>query len=179
MTVTHASGRDLSPGHAPARTATFEGLANLPWPGVLALVSLGAAGIHFAVAPHHLQEYWLYGWFMVASAFLQAAWAVAIISRPTRRLYLAGIAGNAALAALWLYTRLATVPIGPDAGSAEPFGRPDELCVIFELVTVVLALALVGRYRAREHRAADWAMLWAVSIVIAAVTGWALSSRIM
>jgi len=40
----------------------------------LALLSFGAAALHFAYAPTHFDEYWLYGTFFVTLAWAQLAW---------------------------------------------------------------------------------------------------------
>jgi hypothetical protein len=41
----------------------------------LAMLSVLAAVIHFAVAGSHFQEYWLFGVFMLGVAWLQLGWA--------------------------------------------------------------------------------------------------------
>lgn len=42
----------------------------------LAILSVATAVIHFAVAGEHFQEYWLFGVFMLVTAWLQLTWAV-------------------------------------------------------------------------------------------------------
>src|SRR5882672_11381130 len=68
----------------------------------LALLSLGAAGIHFAVTGLHFGETWYHGTFFAMVAWLQLIWAVALLVKPSRRLLLAGIIGNLAVAEVWL-----------------------------------------------------------------------------
>jgi len=46
------------------------------------------------------------------------------------------VMGNAAVVGLWLFTRVAGVPLGPDAGSTESFGALDVLASTFESVVV-------------------------------------------
>src|SRR5439155_574913 len=86
----------------------------------LAMLSLGAAGIHFAVMSDHFNLTWYHGSFFAATAWLQLAWAVAIVVRPSRRLLLAGIIGNLVVAEIWLVSRTIGIPFGPDSGIAEP-----------------------------------------------------------
>jgi hypothetical protein len=64
----------------------------------VAVASVGAATIHFAVIDQHLAEYWLFGMFIVAVALAQLVWVVAVVSNPTRTVYLVGALGNALIA---------------------------------------------------------------------------------
>ena len=48
----------------------------------LAITSVVAAVIHFAVSGEHFQEYWAFGVFMLAVAWLQLTWAVGVVVRP-------------------------------------------------------------------------------------------------
>ncbi len=166
--------------HAAPDLALGSSIRELPWAGIAALLSLGAAGLHWAVAPDHFGEYWVFGAFFVLCAWLQAAWSVAITSRPSRFLLWIGIVGNLALAAFWLYTRAVQVPIGPDAGSPEAYGRVDELCVIFEVATAAVAAGLLAIGWQHVRRPSDWWVLVPSSVVMMALIGWVLwSSPIM
>ena len=60
---------------APARLLLLRGLV---------IASVVAAVIHFAVAGEHFAEYWVFGVFMLAAAWLQLAWAVGLLIRPSR-----------------------------------------------------------------------------------------------
>ena len=75
-TARSRSGR-RAPTH---RTAVPPG----PCGGSLAAASLGAAVLHFGYSPSHFDQYWVYGAFLVAVAWLQVASAVGCSSRPTR-----------------------------------------------------------------------------------------------
>ncbi len=48
----------------------------------LAMLSVLAAVIHFAVAGSHFQEYWLFGVLLLGVAWLQLGWAAAALFRP-------------------------------------------------------------------------------------------------
>ncbi len=151
----------LSPGH-------------LQW--LAALCSLAAAGVHFAVAPEHFAEYWLFGWFFIVVAWLQAVWAIAITSRPNRWLLITGLAGNLALVTIWLWTRLVGVPMGPGSGDVEAFGWTDGLSVILELGVAALTTALILPLPLRDSRSSSMAATVLLgSLLMVAVLGGVLS----
>lgn len=128
-------------GATEAVAAASDGaVPSLQW--LAALASLGAAGLHFAVAPEHFHQYWLFGWFFLVAAWLQALWAVAIATSRARPLAIAGALGNALLIAIWVWTRAVGVPVGPEAGAREALGFVDGVAVAFEVVAVALATAL-------------------------------------
>src|SRR5690349_17360356 len=68
----------------------------------VALLSAGAAAVHFAVTKDHLEEYTLFGVLFLAAAAGQLAWAAGVMLRPSRALLLAGAAGNLGIAAIWV-----------------------------------------------------------------------------
>jgi hypothetical protein len=98
----------------------------------LALLSLGAAGIHFAVTGMHFGESWYHGTFFAMLAWLQLLWAVAVLVKPSRRLLLAGIIGNIVAIEVWLVSRTIGIPFGSNAGDAESVGFVDVLATVFE-----------------------------------------------
>jgi len=106
-----------------------------PFIAVAAVATAAAAGIHFAVAPEHFQEWWGFGTFFVASGVAQLTWAVA------PRNVAIGIAGNAALIALWAISRTTGLPFGPDAGTPEAVGPVDLASIALELVAVFALVA--------------------------------------
>lgn len=103
----------------------------------VAVVSAGAATIHFAVIDQHFAEYWLFGVFFVAVASAQLGWVVAVVSSPTRTVYVVGALGNALVAVTWLISRTTGLPFGPGAGEPEPVGIADAVSTVFELAVVV------------------------------------------
>jgi hypothetical protein len=125
-----------------ARPAARPELTGLP----LAVVSLGAAAIHFAVIPDHLAEWWAFGLFFAALGWFQALWAVAHLTRPSIRLDRLAILVNLATVALWTWSRTFGLPIGPAPGMPEAIGAPDVMATILELgLAVGLLVALRGR----------------------------------
>lgn len=115
-----------------------------------AVASIGAAVIHFAVAPMHWKDWVPAGVFFASIAFFQLAWGFLAWSRPTRLLLATGIAANVGSAALWVVSRTAGAPFGPpNAGAAEAVEAAG-ICVLLLQCYVVMGAAwvLVRRYRA-------------------------------
>lgn len=138
-----------------------------------ALLSVGAAVIHFAILGEHWEEWWGYGLFFGASAWLQLGWAAAVFAwRPSRAMLLTGAAGNLAIAALWLLTRTAGIPLGPASGETEDAAFIDVLASGFELAIAVgasaIALAHLERIRLRPALAA--AVLGVSAVAVAVLT---------
>lgn len=113
-----------------------------------AIASLGAAVIHFAVAPTHWQDWIPSGLFFVSLAVLQLVWARTILIRPTTLVTLAGIAISAGAIALWIVSRTAGAPFGPNAGVPEAVQAAD-LCALLLQIYVVMGAGWAwhrGRY---------------------------------
>ena len=113
-----------------------------------AIASLGAAIIHFAVAPTHWREWLPSGLFFVSIALFQVLWARIVLARPTATVLLAGILGNVGSAALWALSRTAGAPFGPRAGEAELVHGAD-LCALLLESYVVMGAGWVW-YRGRQ-----------------------------
>jgi hypothetical protein len=140
----------------------------------VAFASAGAATIHFAVIDQHFAEYWLFGVFFVAVALAQLGWVVAVVSNPTRTVYVVGALGNALIAVTWLISRTTGLPFGPGAGEPEPVGIADAVSTAFELAVVVGALLLLRGLELRR----SWEMRFVrlgVAIATIAITTLALA----
>lgn len=111
----------------------------------LAALSVGAAFIHFAVSGEHYSLSWAHGSFFAVIAWLQLAWAVGVILRPTRRLLVAGVLLNAGIIGVWAMSRIWGVPVGPDAWTPETITLADVLSTGFEAGIVVFSLAVLVR----------------------------------
>ncbi len=97
-------------------------------------LSLLAAAVHLWVVPGHLAEWWGYGTFFVILAVAQGLYALVLPRRPSRALLLLGVAGNLAVAILWLVTRTTGIPLlGPHAGEVEGVGVMDLACTLAEV----------------------------------------------
>ena len=115
-------------------------------PVVAAAGSLAAAAIHAWVVRSHAAHWWGYAAFFVVLAVLQAGYAPLVLRRPTRRVAMAGLGANLSILALYLWSRLVGVPVGPHAGSPEAVGIADLAAAGAEII-VVVSLALIARRR--------------------------------
>jgi hypothetical protein len=132
----------------------------------LAACSAAAATVHFAVISEHVEDYWLFGVFFGSAGLAQALFAVLVVQRPSRLVYAAGAAGNAAIVALWIVTRTAGLPMGPDPGEAEAVGTADVVSTVLELLIVIGCVSLLLRpLRVRVHRPLLAAILLAAGLV--------------
>jgi hypothetical protein len=111
----------------------------------LAALSVGAGFIHFAVSGGHYDVSWMHGTFFAVVAWLQIAWAVGVVLRPTRRLLAAGVVLNASIIGVWAVSRIWGVPIGPDAWTPEPVSLADALSTGFQAGIVLISLAVLTR----------------------------------
>jgi hypothetical protein len=119
----------------------------------LAIVSVMTAVIHFAVAGEHFQEYWAFGVFMLVTAWLQLAWAVAIVVKPSKLLLAGGAVVNAGIVVVYILTRTIGDMVGPTPHDVEPFGFGDGLCTVLEaLVAVACVWLLVSQSDVRVRR---------------------------
>jgi hypothetical protein len=160
-----AAALPASTGPAPPRTPPDVVVATTVGMLLIAL-SVGAALIHLAAAPEHLDELGALGFGFLLAAALQAAWACAWWLRPTRGVAWLGIALNAGIAVAWAWSRLVGLPAGETPWQAEAAGTPDVASTVFELLIVVLLLArLSGRDVAIARRARDVAPIATVAIV--------------
>ena len=153
--------------------------------GALASLSAAAAAIHFAVVFEHFKDYTLYGVFFLVLAWAQLIWPAVLLWRPSRLWLWLGMAGNAAVLAVYVASRTAGLPFGPDLHHPESVGALDVVgCVLeFALITGCAALAwrpsLADRPVRRRGGAAAAATLLAVpALAIAAAAavmtpGWA------
>ena len=127
----------------PERRATVG--ETLRWLTIVACV--GAAVIHFAYAPGHLDESATHGTFFLVTGWLQLGLAFALARwRDARAPWIAVAAVNAAVAAVWVLTRTAGLP-GDDP---ESVGFPDTLATVLEVVAVVAAVAALRPALARR-----------------------------
>jgi hypothetical protein len=138
--------------------------------GPLAVLSLGAAAIHFAVMPEHFAEWWAFGVFFAAIGWFEALWAVGYSATATRRMAAIGLVVNAATVLLWAASRTTGLPIGPEPWVPEAIGAPDVLATLIEALLVLGLVAVLVRprsARARSPRAI--ALLTAVSLGVVVV----------
>lgn len=112
---------------------------------LLAALSGGAGAIHLAMVPSHWGQSVVDGIGFAIVGWLQLAFAVAIVSRPSRDLLRLAILLNYAAVVTWAVSRTIGLPYGAHAGVAEDVGFVDVTCVAFEVVLVVACTTLLFR----------------------------------
>ncbi|MGY4712900.1 hypothetical protein ACXDF8_25695 [Mycolicibacterium sp. CBM1] len=116
-----------------------------------AVASLGAAVIHFAVAPMHWRDWLVSGVFFAGVAVFQLLWALLVWSRPGTGVLAAGFVANAGAAALWVVSRTVGVPFGPHGGQPEAVDGAGIAVLLLQCYVVMGAgWALLTRYRAED-----------------------------
>jgi hypothetical protein len=110
---------------------------------VLCGLAWGSGLIHVEAAIGHVDEYALYAVFFALLAPLQFAWGVALYRRPTPWLLKVGAVGSLLVAALWTVSRTTGLPIGPEPWTPEAIGAIDAISTADELLTALIAAALV------------------------------------
>jgi hypothetical protein len=144
-------------------------------PVQVAVLSTGAAVVHFAVIAQHLDEWWLTGVFFIAVAVFQLVWALLVVLRPSVLVYVSGAVVNGLVVVTWIVSRTSGVPVGPEAGEVEPVGFPDLLATAFEALIVALAVALISLPRDRLP-APRSGVGWPLGVTAAALTALALAT---
>jgi hypothetical protein len=120
---------------------------------------VGSAAIHAAVIPEHLAEWTAAGLFFILLSAGELAVAGLLLARVRpRTALLAAATISVAPLLLWLYSRTAGLPFGPEAGTPESVGVPDILACSLEVGSLLAALALLrstrwlaGRSPASSH----------------------------
>ena len=113
--------------------------------GLAGVGSATAATVHLAVAPEHFRESSLYGTFFLLAAAAQVGFLGYLLGRPSRRVLLAGLAGNGSLLVLWAVTRTVGIPVGPAQGEVERVGALDLTASLAELAASLAFLLLLRR----------------------------------
>lgn len=148
----------------------------------VAFVLLGAAAIHFILAPSHFDEDVLYGWFFIVMGIGQMAGAVALLVKRARWVFVSVALGNLVIVLVWLVTRTIGIPVGAETGSIEPVGIPDVVATTLELLAVAgvvfLIVAAPRIHLGQIHRALGSAIVvGCAGLVLGAVVFAAASSR--
>jgi hypothetical protein len=146
----------------------------LAW--ALAAASVASAAIHFSVIGEHFHEAWYFGTFFAVVAWAQLAWAVGIVVRPSRRMFLAGAALQSLIAVIYFWSRTSGLPIGPEPWQPEAWGFLDGLSTTLEVFAAAGAFYLA--YRPLDQpvsRRTMSAALGTLVVVVAATTSAALA----
>lgn len=114
---------------------------------IAAVLSLAAAGIHFAVISEHLEEYVLFGVLFFALGWFQLVWAQIYLVWPRRTVAVAAIVINLGAVLVWAMSRTVGLPIGPESWIPEAIGFSDILATSFEIGIIGLMLPTLLRER--------------------------------
>jgi hypothetical protein len=126
---------------------------------------VGSAAIHVAVVPEHLKEWTAAGVFFVLLSVAELAVAAAVVFAPVQRaVWLAAAAISIAPIAVWLYSRTAGLPFGPEPGVREAVGLPDSVAGALELCTLFAAVILLRPAGRRQRRPAASAHLRSLTV---------------
>jgi hypothetical protein len=147
---------------------------------LLVFLSVAAALVHFAVIEQHFTEYWLYGAFFVAVGLFELAWAVLVMTAPSRFLYAAGAAINALTVAAYAVTRTVGLLVGPAAHETEKIGFGDLTATVFEIMLVIGSILLLFRSwgRTTVRPATSEALIGTAAVIVVAPTILALFSTV-
>ncbi|OKH76511.1 hypothetical protein EB72_00230 [Mycobacterium sp. SWH-M1] len=137
------------------------------------VASVGAAVIHVAMSPAHWNDWMPSGVFFAAIGAFQLLWGFLAWWRASTLLLLAGVAANLGSAALWVMSRTAGAPFGPNAGETEAVEAAGISVMLLQCYVVMGAgWALYRRRRAEEVSAfgRSLVLMGATTIMAAAVT---------
>ncbi len=116
-------------------------------------LAVAAGAIHALAMVQHFGEGVLYGAFFAVVAASQLGWGTWVYRHPEERRHLTAAAiANGAIVLIWVLSRTAGLPLGPQAGRPEVPGLIDVLATLDELAIVLLAIAILrpgGRLEAR------------------------------
>lgn len=138
----------------------------------VALLLVGAAAIHVAVLPEHLAESTLAGAFFAAVAAAQLVWAVEVLRRHDRGLFVVVGAANLGIALVWLASRTVGLPVGLHPGAPEEVDALGVAASAAEVATLVLAIALTRPAPVSGSESLNWTAAWrplALALVAATV----------
>jgi hypothetical protein len=109
------------------------------------LFSAAAGFLHAVATPEHFAEHFVFGLFFLVVTVGQMAVVVAGLNRPCRALWVATVAGNAIVLAIWAVSRTTGLPFGPEAWTPEPIGLLDMACAGYEIALIAAGLTLAGQ----------------------------------
>jgi hypothetical protein len=125
----------------------------------LAVMSIAAAVIHFAIAAENFAGYWLFSLAALVASWLQLSWAIVAIIRPSRRLLHGGVLLNSVVLAGYIITQATGDAIGtaPHSGGLPAFGSGlgAALDAVLAAGCAWLLTAKSAQYQVRRQRLID------------------------
>ena len=143
---------------------------------LLVATQFGAAAVHAAVVREHLDHWPTAGLFFVLLAVAGFAVGTALLRRVDALRLLAALALSVGPLLVWLVSRTAGLPFGPEAGVPEQVGLTDAAACLLELAGVGAALILLRPAPRLRDRALPAAAQLAGLGLVAAVTVVGLTS---
>ena len=135
---------------------------------IAAVLSLAAAGIHFAVISVHLDEDVLFGILFFGLAWFQLVWAQVYLVWQRRPIALLAVVINLGAVLVWIVSRTVGLPIGNQPWVPEQLGFPDLLASSLELG--IIGLLLPTLFGERFARTLNEQMPMQKAFVLAAFT---------
>lgn len=117
-----------------------------------AMLTLGAAAIHFSVAPDHLEEFPPFGILFLVIGVLQLALVALLVMLPGRRVFATAMAVAVACLFVWAVSRTVGLPVGPNPGQPEALSLADALTSAFEVLSLLLFILLLRSSPPRSKR---------------------------
>jgi hypothetical protein len=142
---------------------------------------MASAAIHVAVIPQHQTEWTAAGLFFILLSAAELAIAGLLLARVRRTVLLAAAAISIGPLVLWLYSRTAGMPFGPEPGTPESLGVPDCLACALEVASLLGAVSLLRSSRSLARRSPlsphveGLAVLALISVTTVGVSGTGLS----
>lgn len=130
---------------------------------IASALAIVAAAIHVVVAPEHFAEWVGYGVFFVGTAVVEAGLVLALAKRPSPLIVQAGIWSTLATMIMYLVSRTAGIPLGPEAGTVEGIEALGVAATVAEaalMVTLCMLLSGAQLRRTTSALALVSAVLW-------------------
>jgi hypothetical protein len=131
--------------------------------------------IHAAAMPPHLREWWLAGLFFAGISAAEFCLGFLALIVASRWLWLLATGISIATMAVWAFSRIWGLPVGPRAWQREAVGWPDYFSTVLEATTAGAFLALAYPAPAAGRRRSLAAAV-AGMVIVAVLTGIALWS---
>jgi hypothetical protein len=139
--------------------------------GIAAVTALAAGAIHLAQVGVHLEEGWVFAGFFLVVGTVQVIAAVLLLRTWPAIWFWFGIAGSAAVIAIWVVSRTLGLPFGPEPGEVEALGTADAAASLTEAITVVaLGLWLTDRSAVYRRIGPAIGLLLVTSLGVAWIT---------
>lgn len=166
--------RPLEQAGAPGRRGLDEDLRVL-----LVAALLGTAAVHGLVSADHLEHWPAAGVSFRVLAVAEALLALGLVRRLSRRALVSVVVVSALPLVVWVVSRIAGLPLGPDTGVPEPVGWADGAVAVLEIGTGLAALALlrlVDLGRGRPAAPPHWSTAGLVAVAALSAVGMAAST---